>query len=244
MTRRRQGGFTLTELMVVVVIFALMAAMATVSVTKGRGENQIDRFANQIRNYIVTARRRAVATGTTYLVDITPSTVQLCQIDPTGGGSPPAANSTQKECWSAGLPPYQAVLPATNPSAPPINCPSEGGPKSIVCENSAPYWVGNNGEATVYGYNPTVDLGGAGPSSTNFQHVQVYFFRDGTADFQAMGTCPPQAVPAPQTCGQSHLGQEAGLTLYLRGVSTALQSKHRKVVVYPASGRPRIIDQW
>jgi prepilin-type N-terminal cleavage/methylation domain-containing protein len=217
-TRRRQSGFTLAEVMTVVVIIGVMAALATVSLTKGRAEIQIDTLANQVRNMMVSARRRAIANNSTYLVDVTTNTVQFCQIDPT-------------------INPPQGTCPTVNTTAHCNGVTQAGAIGLVNCENSAPYTAGK--EAQVVGSQQVADVvsGGLQPNALpNGGHQPVYFFRDGTADYRT-GVTPYVHQPASvQIAG--------GATLYLSGVSTSLKSKHRKVVVYPGQGRPRVIDSW
>lgn len=197
--RVREGGFTLTELMTVVVIIGIMGTMAMVSVHRGRAEGQLDAFTNQIRNLMVQARRRSVGTSSTYMVDVTATTVQMCQIDPNNPG--------------------QLFCPT------PLNILCSGAP----CENSRVLIAGPEATASM-GANQ-VDVGqGIGKVAIGAGHKPVYFFRDGTVD----------SMPGSTPGGRPTV--EAGATIYTQGVNNPL--KHRKIIVYPASGRPRIIDQW
>jgi len=74
-------GFTLVELMVVVAIFSVAAALALVSMDKANNAStDLDGMANAIRNAMATARLRAVATQQLYLVDVRANSVQWCQV--------------------------------------------------------------------------------------------------------------------------------------------------------------------
>lgn len=79
MTTRRSRGFTLVELMVVVALTTIIASLAIVSMRKSRSQGDADAWANTIRNLTNQVRRRAVATDSTYLLDIRRTQAQWCQ---------------------------------------------------------------------------------------------------------------------------------------------------------------------
>jgi prepilin-type N-terminal cleavage/methylation domain-containing protein len=199
---KRARGFTITELMVVVVIVGVMAGMAMVSFVRSRSEGQIDAFATAVRNNINNARNRAVATHSTYVVDVRPSSVQVCQVDPT-------------------------VVPAQRTCPTPVNLNCNG----AACENFRIVQAAD--DAIAAGYNLTVDRTGMAPTPLGGAGIPIYFFRDGTADWRTLANNP-----------SLHVFAESGFTLYVRGVSPGAQAKQRKILVFPSSGRPRIIDKW
>lgn len=92
----RARGFTLAELMIVVVLFGVVAVLAAINLSNVRKASDIDAFARALMNHVTTARRRAVQTGRPYVLDLRPNSVSFCQQDPT--------NSGQRTCPSpAGL---------------------------------------------------------------------------------------------------------------------------------------------
>jgi prepilin-type N-terminal cleavage/methylation domain-containing protein len=190
-------GFTLPELMAVIAIIGVLAGVALVSVSRSRRENDLDTLTNLVRDAMNQARRRAVATGSTYLVDVRSSSVAFCQKDP--------ANPNQATC----------------PTDPAANCAQAGAPP-VRCETSRFESAGL--DAAVAGYANSPDLGNGAQFNAIAGGRALPFFRDGTCDSVAGNNVPD------------------GFTVYLQGAVDT--TKRRKVVIYPASGRPRIIDRW
>jgi len=60
-------GFTLIELMVVIVMIAILAVIASPTLSIARDDAQIFRYAQQVRGMLIDARTRAAATGGAYL---------------------------------------------------------------------------------------------------------------------------------------------------------------------------------
>jgi hypothetical protein len=201
--------------MVGVAIIGVLAALTSVSMVRGRAQSQLDSYTNKLNSLIVTGRNRAVATRTTWLLDVRAKRAQLCQIDPT-------ANPVQSTC-----------------PTPPVNtCNNQ------LCENIRPVvaGAGTTGdagyEAVVIGALAGIEFRASPPAPAPPPlpggKQLIYFFRDGTAD-RLTGASPLQHLPP---------SLQTGVTLYLRGESPSAQGKHRKILVFPASGRPRILDNW
>jgi hypothetical protein len=68
--------------MTVVTIIGVIAAVAITSMRKTHSEGDSDAWANTVRNVMVQARRRAVATGNPYMVELTSNSIEWCQFDP------------------------------------------------------------------------------------------------------------------------------------------------------------------
>lgn len=79
---RRPRGFTLAEVLAVVSIFSVFAALAIIAVSRNQGSSELDRFAAAIASQVNVARRRAVETSRTYLVDVRAGSVSYCEKDP------------------------------------------------------------------------------------------------------------------------------------------------------------------
>ena len=85
--RAKSRGFTLTELMVVVAIFSLLAGFAIVSIGRTNRAHDLDDFSREIASMMTVARRRALTTRNVYLVSVqqtltTPPqwTASYCQV--------------------------------------------------------------------------------------------------------------------------------------------------------------------
>jgi type II secretory pathway pseudopilin PulG len=83
----RQRGFTLIELLTIVVVMGVLGVLALYSVGSSQSTTDVAAFASNVRNSILTARRRAVATSHVYLLDLRAAQVQWCQIPGTPQGN-------------------------------------------------------------------------------------------------------------------------------------------------------------
>ena len=70
--RRASRGFTLIELMVVVVLVAILAALATPSFSEARNDRIAFDYARQYQQILVQGRARAAGTGSAHLTLLTP----------------------------------------------------------------------------------------------------------------------------------------------------------------------------
>jgi type II secretion system protein H len=207
MQRRRNRGFTLVELMTVVTIIGVVASIAVVSWRKTTTENDVNRWAQQLRTAVSMGNRRALSTGTPYLLLVQSKSVQWCQVDPATITGPPWA-TTQTACSS---------LPAGVEVGPITGAPSDA--QVSLYLNSADL-VQPNGSYTT----PATTAIGSG---THF-----FFGKNGTAG-NTLASVTASAAPPP------------GFTIYVRrGIGADEVQKHRRVVVYGASSKARIIDNY
>jgi prepilin-type N-terminal cleavage/methylation domain-containing protein len=79
-TVRRERGFTLTELMVVIVIIGVLSMVVIFGAKRPLADTQLDAAANNFRWTLMTARNRAQASHNPFFVDVSPTSgYRFCQ---------------------------------------------------------------------------------------------------------------------------------------------------------------------
>jgi prepilin-type N-terminal cleavage/methylation domain-containing protein len=215
---RRRRGFTLVELMVVVTLIGVIASVAVISLRGTRSTGDADAWANTVRNLVTQTRRRAVATGQTYMLDVRPNRLQWCQV-----------NDVSAAC--GGTPAPLTQCPNATPGT------ESGGLVWAPTDAIVDSWYDRADVAQLGGPNN----GYAAPGTSRIAlpstgSVPLYFGANGTVDFNY--------------CKAVGIGQTLfGATLYVRASNvtpsaTSQAQKHRRIIVYGISGRPRIIDNW
>jgi prepilin-type N-terminal cleavage/methylation domain-containing protein len=71
--RPRAAGFTLTELMVVLIVLGILAGIAIFGARRPLAESQLDSAMGAFRGTVMAARQRAVTSNQVYLVEIAPA---------------------------------------------------------------------------------------------------------------------------------------------------------------------------
>lgn len=77
---KKQRGFTLTELMTVVVIIGVLGGLAVTSFRKSKNQMSVDTWANTVRSAVIMASRRAITTGQPYMMVIGPRSLTWCAV--------------------------------------------------------------------------------------------------------------------------------------------------------------------
>ena len=97
---KRPRGFSLVELMAVVALVGVIASLAVMSIKRSRSSDDADKWANLLRNTVNQVRRRAISTGSTYMIDLraNPNRLQWCQVVDTIG----SCTTTTTTCPNSG----------------------------------------------------------------------------------------------------------------------------------------------
>jgi len=97
---RRARGFTLVELMVVVAITSVLGTMAVISWRKSRSKTDIDNWATQFRNLVMQTSKRATATQLPFMIQVSGTRLQYCQLDTADFTTTPPYSTTRLTCPS------------------------------------------------------------------------------------------------------------------------------------------------
>jgi prepilin-type N-terminal cleavage/methylation domain-containing protein len=155
---RRARAFTLVELMVVVALIGVIAAVAVVSMRRSRSTHDSDAWASALRNMASQARRRAVATKKPYMLEVGDRWVRWCQVMTTQNNcllDPkvcPATASANQEMGGRLSAPADAVTDRLTDVAEQVTrfgSFAAGVPYPIPANGSRPIYFNDDGTATL-----------------------------------------------------------------------------------------------
>ncbi|MDB4965330.1 MAG: hypothetical protein JWN44_1019 [Myxococcales bacterium] len=213
---KRTRGFTLVELMAVVTLVGIISSLAIMSIKRSRSSDDADKWANQIRNTINLVHRRAISTGSTYLIDLRAAPnnqLQWCQVTDTLG----SCTTTTTTCPNSTTGMENGIVIRAGSDAT-TDSYYKGADLALPNGTSTPTFSAATRLAM-----PTT--GG----------VQIYFGSNGTVDMDYTDVKCLTAPPAGATIYVKSNNKAA---------ATEDAERRRKIVTYGLSGRPRIIDSW
>ena len=146
--RARQRGFTLTELMIVVGVIAIVATVAFVGLRNNQYEGAYLRFTDDLVGTMIQARNRAIDDQTLVRVEVSQDRVEVFWIDPEDPPPDPTIAGTGVLLWGnyrdrvdAGLIANEACITGMEPGIKPPSEPNDAQlptgcgtnlPKSII----------------------------------------------------------------------------------------------------------------
>ena len=121
--RRLEAGFTLIELMVVVVLIAILAMIAAPAMRIARDDRMAFDYARQIQQMTNRARTRAAARGGAHLILVSPSGIRgrVFLFEALDGTAAPLGPNPSSSCrtvnqWAA-APVFDPAVPVANPNS-------------------------------------------------------------------------------------------------------------------------------
>lgn len=126
---RREAGFTLTELMIVLAVITIVAVIAFVGIRNNQWEGAYLRFTDDLVGTMIQARNRAIDDQTVVRVEVDADRLEVFWIDPDAPPPDPSVIGTGTFLWGNYLDRYDGGLIADQACitgmAPGISAPSE-----------------------------------------------------------------------------------------------------------------------
>ncbi len=174
MQKRKQQGFSLIELMVVMLIIAVFSALAIPGITKVRYRNHLTEMVNELQQMATEARALAMQTRKAAVLEIVPNSRAWINLLP-GSNCSDVRNIAQRCVFEADLANSNYVVADATMcsgeqlllSGAPLTC----GLSSVELDYESAYALCYSGRGELYVRNAadsnTVDCDATGPPSTN-----------------------------------------------------------------------------